>query len=389
MNSGRMVFAQLLDFLPKHEFHKCVQRYCGQHRLRKFSCFDQFLCMAYAQLTGRDSLRNLEICLRVLRPKLYHAGFRGEVSRSTLADANHNRDWRIYADFAHVLIGQARALYADDAFAVDLDQAAYAFDSTTIDLCLALFPWAKFRRRKGAVKLHTMIDLRGNIPCFIHITHGKTHDVNALDHLSLEAGAFYMLDRGYIDFRRLAVFARRPAFFVTRSKKNLDCERRCSRQVDKSTGLRCDQTIVLKGIKSARDYPDSLRRISYVDNLTEKRLVFLTNNFNLPAIVIPQLYKCRWQVELFFKWIKQHLCIKSFLGNSENAVKTQVWIAISVYALVAILKKQLRLDNSPNEIHQILGATLFEKTLVSSMFSCENHLIEDPSRPKQLSLFDF
>ena len=389
MNSGRTVFAQLLDFLPLHEFHKCVRRYGGQHRLRKFSCFDQFLGMAYAQLTGRDSLRNLETCLRVLRPKLYHAGFRGEVSRSTLADANHNRDWRIYADFAQVLIGQARALYADDAFAVDLDQAAYAFDSTTIDLCLSLFPWAKFRRRKGAVKLHSMIDLRGNIPCFIHITHGKTHDVNALDHLPLEAGAFYMLDRGYIDFRRLAVFTRRPAFFVTRSKKNLDCERRCSRRVDKSTGLRCDQTIVLKGIKSARDYPDSLRRISYVDAVTENRLVFLTNNFNLPAIVIPQLYKCRWQVELFFKWIKQHLCIKSFLGNSENAVRTQVWIAISVYVLVAILKKELRIDNSPNEIHQILGATLFEKTLVSSMFSCGNHLVEDPSRPKQLSLFDF
>jgi hypothetical protein len=345
--------------------------------------------MAYAQLTGRDSLRNLETCLRVLRPKLYHAGFRGEISRSTLADANHNRDWRIYADFAQVLIGQARGLCADDAFAVDLDQAAYAFDSTTIDLCLKLFPWAKFRRRKGAVKLHTMIDLRGNIPCFIRITHGKTHDVNALDHLPLEAGAFYMMDRGYVDFRRLAVFTRRAAFFVIRSKKNLDCERRCSRRVDKSTGLRCDQTIVLKGIKTARDYPDSLRRISYVDAITEKRLVFLTNNFNLPAIVVPQLYKCRWQVELFFKWIKQHLCIKTFLGNSENAVKTQVWIAVCVYALVAILKKELHIDNSPNEIHQILGATLFEKTLVSSMFPCENHPIDNSPCPKQLSLFDF
>lgn len=389
MNSGRSVFAQLLDFLPMHEFHKCVHRYGGQRRLRKFSCFDQFLCMAYAQLTGRDSLRHLETCLRILHPKLYHAGFRGEISRSTLADANQNRDWRIYADLAQFLIGQARDLYSDDSFAVALKQAAYAFDSTTVDLCLKLFPWAKFRRRKGAVKLHTMIDLRGNIPCFIRITDGKTHDVNALDHLTLEAGAFYMMDRGYVDFRRLSVFTHQAAFFVTRSKKNLDCERRISRRVDKSTGLRCDQTIVLKGIKTARAYPDSLRRISYVDAITEKRLVFLTNNFNLPAIVIPQLYKCRWQVELFFKWIKQHLCIKSFLGNSENAVKTQVWIAVCVYVLVAILKKQLRLDNSLNEILQILGVTLFEKTLVSSMFSCENHQIEDPSRPKQLSLFDF
>ena len=294
MNAGRSIFSQLIDFLPKHDFHTCVRRYGGQRRLRSLSCLDQFLSMAFAQLTYRDSLRDIETCLRVLGPRLYHSGFRGDISRSTLADANQNRDWRIYADFAQVLIGRARTLYAKDGFGVALEQTAYAFDSTTIDLCLTLFPWARFRRRKAAVKLHTLIDLRGNIPCFICVTDGKTHDVNALDQLPLEAGAFYMIDRGYIDFRRLAYFTKHSAFFVTRAKKNFDYNRRCSRSVDKSTGLRSDQTVVLGGIQSAHDYPDPLRRVSYSDNTTRKRLVFLTNNFTLPALAIPQLYKRRW-----------------------------------------------------------------------------------------------
>ena len=388
MNAGRSIFSQLIDFLPKHDFHTCVRRYGGQRRLRSLSCLDQFLSMAFAQLTYRDSLRDIETCLRVLGPRLYHSGFRGDISRSTLADANQNRDWRIYADFAQVLIGRARTLYAKDGFGVALEQTAYAFDSTTIDLCLTLFPWARFRRRKAAVKLHTLIDLRGNIPCFICVTDGKTHDVNALDQLPLEAGAFYMIDRGYIDFRRLAYFTKHSAFFVTRAKKNFDYNRRCSRSVDKSTGLRSDQTVVLGGIQSAHDYPDPLRRVSYSDNTTRKRLVFLTNNFTLPALAIPQLYKRRWQVELFFKWIKQHLCIKTFYGTSENAVKTQVWIAISVYVLVALVKKELRLDNSLSEILQILSVTLFEKMPISSMFLSETLQVEKEPCHKQLTLFD-
>ena len=316
MNSGRSIFAQLMDFLPKHEFHKCVRRYRGDRRLRSFSCFDQFLCMAFAQLTYRESLRDIETCLRAMSSKLYHAGFRGNISRSTLADANEKRDWRIYGDFANLLIARARQLYAHDAFGVDLDQPAYAFDSTTIDLCLALFPWARFRRRKGAVKLHTLIDLHGNIPCFIHITHGKTNDVKALDQLVPEAGAFYMMDRGYVDFRRLYVFTQSLAFFVIRAKRNMDYARRSRRRVDKNTGLRSDQTIVLQGPKTSQQYPVPLRRISYYDADTDKRFVFLTNNFDLPALTIPRLYKCRWQVELFFKWIKQHLRIKGFYGTS-------------------------------------------------------------------------
>ncbi len=339
MNSGRTVFAQLFDFLPKHEFNKCIHRYRGHRRLRKFSCLDQFLCMAFAQLTYRDSLRDIETCLRAMSGNLYHAGFRGKVSRSTLAD-----------------------LYANDAFAVDLDQPAYAFDSTTIDLCLSLFPWAKFRKRKGAVKLHTLIDLHGNIPCFIHITDGKTNDVKALDELVPEPGAFYMMDRGYVDFRRLHRFTESLAFFVIRAKRNMDYARRSRRRVDKSTGLRSDQSIVLQGLKTSLQYPVPLRRISYHDADTDKRFVFLTNNFQLPAITIPQLYKCRWQVELFFKWIKQHLRIKGFYGTSPNAVRTQVWISISVYVLVAILKKELKLNRRLSEILQILSITLFEKS---------------------------
>jgi len=339
---GQFVFSQLMDFLPRREFNACVERYGGDRRERGFSCRDQFLCLGFAQLTFRESLRDIEICLRALGPKLYHAGFRGKVSPSTLAEANRRHDWRIYADFAQVLIRRARKLYAQEPLGVDLKQTIYAFDSTTIDLCLSLFPWAKFRRRKGAVKLHTLLDLRGNIPCFVHISHGKTPDVTILDQLSIEPGAFYVMDRGYIDFERLYRFTRRAAFFVTRAKRNFDYTRRARRVVDKITGLRSDQTIVLAGPKSSRLYPDPLRRIAFYDIERQRRLVFLTNNFTLPALTIARLYKCRWQVELFFKWIKQHLRFKAFYGASDNAVKTQVWIAISMYVLVAIVKKESR-----------------------------------------------
>jgi transposase len=362
MHAGRFLFAQLMALLPKRDFDRCVHKYRGNYRTRRFSCFDQFLCMAFAQLTYRVSLRDIEICLNSLKPKLYHAGFRGNIARNTLAKANQHRDWRIYADFAGILIAQARRLYAGDPLSLELEQTVYAFDSTTIDLCLALFPWARFRQRKGAVKLHTLIDLRGNIPCFVHISSGKMHDVNALDHLPLEPGAFYVMDRGYIDFRRLYVFQLQMAFFVTRAKKNLQYRCRTQRRVDKSTGLRCDQTIVLTGSNTATEYPVPLRRVKYVDPETGKRLVFLTNNWVLDALTIAQLYKCRWQVELFFKWIKQHLRIKAFYGTSENAVKTQVWIAISVYVHVAIVKKELKLKRSLNDILQILSLTLFDCT---------------------------
>jgi hypothetical protein len=389
MHTGKFVFAQLMAFLPKRDFDRCVLKYRGNYRTRRFSCFDQFLCMAFAQLTYRDSLRDIEICLTSLKAKLYHVGIRGNLARSTLADANQNRDWRIYADFAGILIARARILYAGDSLSVDLEETVYAFDSTTIDLCLALFPWARFRRRKGAVKLHTLIDLRGNIPCFVYISSGKLHDVNALDHLPLEPGAFYIMDRGYIDFARLYRFQMNMAFFVTRAKKNLQCRCRAKRTVDKTTGLRCDQTIVLTGPKTATEYPLPLRRIKYVDPETGKRLVFLTNNFVLDALTIAKLYKCRWQVELFFKWIKQNLRIKSFFGTSENAVKTQVWIAISVYVLVAIVKKELALDRSPNEILQILSLTLFEKTPLFQALAEQNVPNGNEANPNQLPLFDF
>jgi len=389
MNSGQIVFAQLLDFLPMHQFRRCVKRYRGNHRIRSFSCFDQFLCMAFAQLTYRESLRDIKTCLEAMRPKLYHAGFRGRIRRSTLADANESRDWRIYADFAHVLIATAQKLYAQDSFAVTLKQAAYAFDSTTIDLCLALFPWAQFRRRKGAVKLHTLLDLRGGIPCFIYISHGKTHDVRGLDELMIEPGAFYIMDRGYVDFARLHRFTRSMAFFVVRSKSNLDFSRRLYHPVDKTTGLRSDQTIVLGGPKTSQAYPDVLRRVHYRDPETDKRFVFLTNNFEQPALVIAQLYKGRWQVELFFKWIKQHLRIKAFYGTSENAVKTQVWVAIAVYVLVAIVKKQLGVDRSLYEILQILSITLFEKTPDLQALLTSYDQLEIPHDHNQLLLFDF
>jgi hypothetical protein len=388
MDSGKLVFAQLMDFVPRHDFDACVRRYDGDHRLRGFSCRDQFLCLAFAQLTFRESLRDIETCLRALQPKLYHAGFRGKVSRSTLADANRAHDWRIFGDFAQVLIGRARKLYADEPLGAELKQTAYALDSTTIDLCLSLFPWARFRRRKGAVKLHTLLDLRGNIPCFVRISDGKTHDVTVLDHLPIETGAFYVMDRGYIDFRRLYRFTTCSASFVTRAKRGLDFTRRARRRVDKTTGLRSDQTIVLAGPKTSRLYPDPLRRIAFYDTENERRFVFLTNNFTLPALTIAKLYKCRWQVELFFKWIKQHLRIKSFYGTSDNAVRTQVWIAISAYVLVAIVKKELGVDRSLSEILQILSLTLFEKTPIFQALSESKPQNLEPPLPNQLSLFD-
>jgi hypothetical protein len=388
MHTGSFLFSQLMAFLPKREFDRCVRKYRGNYRTRKFSCFDQFLCMTFAQLTYRTSLRDIEICLNSMKAKLYHVGIRGKVARNTLAQANQNRDWRIYSDFAKILIAYARKLYAGDSLSIDLEQTVYAFDSTTIDLCLALFPWARFRRSKGAVKLHTLIDLRGNIPCFVHVSTGKMHDVKALDLLVLEPGAFYVMDRGYIDFARLYVFQANMAFFVTRAKKNLQYRCRQKRTIDKLTGLRCDQTIRLTGVKTADEYPVLLRRIKYVDPGTGKRLVFLTNNFVLDALTIARLYKCRWQVELFFKWIKQHLRIKAFYGTSENAVKTQVWIAISAYVLVAIVKRELKLDRSLNEILQILSLGLFEKTpLIQALSRQIAPKVSEPGH-KQLSLFD-
>jgi hypothetical protein len=362
VNQGRTVFSQLLNFLPDREFRRCVARYGGDVRPRGFSCWDQYLAMAFAQLTYRDGLRDIEACLRSLGGKLYHMGFHGRVARSTLADANDAHDWRIYADFAQVLIGIARPLYASDPIGVDLDQSLYALDSTTIDLCLSLFPWAKFRKHKAAVKMHTLLDLHGNIPTFISITEGKVHDVNILDEILPEAGAIYVMDRGYIDFERLYVFTLSSAFFVVRTKSNVVLQRRYSHAVDNSTGVRSDHTVILTAFDSAKVYPDALRRVSYLDVETRKRFKFLTNNFALPAFTIAQIYKSRWQVELFFKWIKQHLRIKAFYGTGENAVKTQIWIAVSVYVLVALVRKRLGLQASLYQILQILSVTLFEKT---------------------------
>ena len=351
-----------MDFLPRRDFNRCVARYDGNRRVHSFSCMDQFLCMAFAQITGRESLRDIETCLRSMGPKLYHAGIHGKVSRSTLADANESRDWRIWADLAQALISRARALYAHEDIGVELDATAYAFDSTTIDLCLSLFPWARFRKTKAAVKAHTLLDLRGAIPCFVHVTAGCVHDLKVLDILPLEPGAFYILDRGYIDWARLHRFVEEAAFFIIRSKRNLEFTRRISRSVDKSAGLRCDQTVTLTNPQSFDLYPQPLRRIAYVDADTGKRYVFLTNSFSLPALTVARLYKCRWQVELFFKWVKQHLRIKSFFGTSENAVKTQIWIAMVVYVLVAIVRKELHAERSLYEIHQILSISLFEKS---------------------------
>jgi Domain of unknown function (DUF4372)/Transposase DDE domain len=346
MNTGKTIFAQLMEFLPAHEFRKCVNRYAGHHKVKSFTCWDQFLSLAFAQLTFRESLRDIQTCLRAAQPKLYHMGFRGQVSRNTLANANQVRDWRIYADFAQLLIGIARPLYADDPFGVDLDQTVYALDSTTIDLCLNLFPWAKFRKKKGAVKLHTLLDLRGNLPTLIFITHGKVHDIQILDRLWVQPGAFYLMDRAYLDFARLYHIHQSSAFFITRAKSNFRFKRRYSHPVKKSAGLQCDQTVLLTGFYARKDYPEKLRRIRFLDLQKNQRIVLLTNNFSLSAPIITELYRCRWQIELFFKWIKQHLRIKAFYGTSENAVKTQIWIAISVYVLVAIVKKRLNLDLS-------------------------------------------
>jgi len=389
MYSGRIVFSQLMDFLPKHDFDKCVRRYRGNQRVRKFSCYDQFLCMAFAQLTYRESLRDIETCLRAMEPKLYHAGIRSRISRSTLADANETRSWRIHADFAQVLIGTARKLYANDDFGLELDQTVYALDASTIDLCLALFPWAKFRKHKAAVKLHTLLDLRGGIPTLVIITPGRVHDVNILDRLFFEPGAIYVMDRGYVDFARLYKLHRSSAFFVTRAKKNFNFNRVYSHAVDKSSGLQCDQTVHLKGFYAKKDYPDKLRRIRYYDAETGKRFVFLTNNFNLPALTIAKLYQHRWQVELFFKWIKQHLRIKAFYGTSENAVKTQIWIAISIYVLVSIVKRRMGLDRSLYTILQVLSVTLFEKTPILQVLSQPDYTFQEDDSHKQLILFDF
>src|SRR5437867_1847925 len=377
-----------MDHLPRYEFQKCVSRYHGEYQQKSFSCWDQYLAMAFAQLTYRESLRDIEACLRSMSGKLYHVGFRGQVSRSTLADANETHDWRIYADFAQVLIGIARPLYARDPIGVDLDQSVYALDSTTIDLCLSLFPWAKFRRHKGAVKMHTLLDLHGNIPTFISITNGKVHDVNILDEIAPEAGAFYVMDRGYVDFERLYVFTLSAAFFVVRTKSNILIQRRYSHPVDKATGVRSDHTVILTAINSVKAYPDQLRRVSYLDVKTKKRFKFLTNNFMLPALTIAQIYKSRWQVELFFRWIKMHLRIKAFYGTSENAVKTQIWIAVSIYVLVAIVRKRLGLDVSLYQILQSLSVTLFEKTPILQALQSPDSQDDLLVSANQLNLFD-
>jgi len=387
MNVGRTVFSQLIEYLPSKEFQKCVARYDGDSRFRGFSCWDQLLAMTFAQLTYRESLRDIEACLRSMSGKLYHMGLRGKVARSTLGDANEAHDWRIYADFAQVLIGIARPLHVRDPIGVDLTQSLYALDSTTIDLCLSLFPWAKFRKHKAAVKMHTLLDLHGNIPTFISITNGKVHDVNILDEILPEAGAFYVMDRGYVDFERLYVFTLSAAFFVVRTKSNVILQRRYSRPVDKTTGVRSDHTVVLTAIGSATVYPEALRRVSYLDVETRKRFKFLTNNFILPAVTIAQIYKSRWQVELFFKWIKQHLRIKAFYGTSENAVKTQIWIAVSVYVLVAIVRKRLLLSISLYQVLQILSVTLFEKTPILQALQPPDSQEDSPDDSNQLNLF--
>ena len=388
MNIGRTVFSQLIEHLPGKEFQKCVARYDGDARLRGFSCWDQLLAMSFAQLTYRESLRDIEACLRSMSGKLYHMGLRGKVARSTLGDANEVHDWRIYADFAQVLIAIARPLHARDAIGVDLSQSLYALDSTTIDLCLSLFPWAKFRKQKAAIKMHTLLDLHGNIPTFISITDGTAHDVNILDEIMPEAGAFYVMDRGYVDFERLYIFTLSSAFFVVRTKSNVLLQRRYSHPVDRTTGVRSDHTVILTTFDSASAYPDNLRRVSYLDIDTRKRFKFLTNNFTLPAVTIAQIYKSRWQVELFFKWIKQHLRIKAFYGTSENAVKTQIWIAVSVYVLVAIVRKRLMLPISLYQILQILSVTLFEKTPILQALQPSDSQEDLLDNSNQLNLFN-
>jgi len=388
MNKGKMVFSQLMEFAPLHEFRKCVERYNGEYRIKEFSCWDQFLCMSFAQLTFRESLRDIKTCLRTQKQKLYHLGIRGGVSRNTLANANSRRDWRIYQDFALILIQTAKKLYANDKFSVSLDNATYALDSTTIDLCLSLFDWARFRKTKAAIKLHTILDLRGNIPSVVLISSGKLHDVNILDELVFEAGAIYIMDRGYLDFARLYKVDQSSAFFVTRSKKNTKFIRHKSCETDRSTGVIADQIVTLATQKSKEGYPDKLRRVVYRDFTTNKRLTFITNNFTLSTKTIADIYKARWQVELFFKWIKQHLRIKSFFGTSENAVKTQVWICIATYVLVATVKKRLKIDHSLYSILQILSISIFEKTPFLQLFYDQFISSDEEGAPNQLKLFD-
>jgi len=389
MYESQIVFSQLIEFLPQYEFRKCVERYQGNYYAKSFSCWDQFLCMSFAQLTYRESLRDIESCLRSLKNKLYHMGIRGNVSRSTLAYANEKRDWRIYADFAQTLIHKAKKLYINEPFGVDINETVYALDSTTIDLCLSLFPWAQFRKHKGAIKMHTLLHLRGSIPEFIRITDGTVHDVNILDELYPEPGSLYIMDRGYTDFARLYILTQCLAFFIIRAKSNLDFKRIVSETIDRSTGVLCDQTIVLAGVKTSQYYPEKLRRVKYHDSETNKTLVFLTNNFNLSAVTIAELFRCRWQIELFFKWIKQHLRIKAFYGTSENAVKTQIWIAVSMYLLVAIMKKVLKIELSLYTILQILSVTVFEKMPILQVLTDSDCMNVRYHNPNQLNLFDF
>jgi hypothetical protein len=388
MHVGKLVFAQVMEHLPRSTFHRCVQRYDGQYKVQRFSCLDQYLCMAFAQLTYRESLRDIEACLRAQSAKLYHMGFRAQVARNTLANANATRDWRIYCELAQSLIRTARRLYATEPFGVDLAETVYALDSTTIDLCLSVFPWAPFRTREAAIKLHTLLDLRGNIPSFLCISDGKMHDVNILDQLVPEPGAFYLMDRGYIDFERLGRFAAAGSFFVTRARSNLKFQRQYSRPVDRTTGLRCDQTVLLTWFYSRKGFPTPLRRIRFKDPTSQKTFIFLTNQFALPALTITHLYRQRWQIELFFKWIKQHLRIKTFFGTSENAVKTQIWIAISTYVLVAIVKKRLSLSASLYEILQILSLTMFEQIPLPQLLTFSEPDVVTPDSANQLILFD-
>jgi len=388
MNQGQTIFAQIINYIPKHKFGFCIKKYRGSYKVQSFTCWEQFLVMAFAQLTYRESLRDIEICLRAMQNKLYHIGIRSKISRSTLAYTNQNRDWRIYADFAFILINEAKELYKDDKFFKELDETVYALDSTTIDLCLSLFPWAKFRKTKSAIKIHTLLNLQNNIPSFFSITDGSVHDVNILDELITEMGAIYVVDKGYIDFERLYKLNLNSAFFVTRAKSNFQFKRIYSHKVDKSLGLICDQSIHLTGFYSVKDYPEKLRRIKYYDSENNRKLIFITNNFRLPAITIANLFKQRWQIELFFKWIKQNLKIKSFYGNSANAVKTQVCIAISIYVLLAIIKKKLKIEHSLYTFLQLVSISIFEKMPIISMFSDSDFINEIDHDPNQLSLFN-
>lgn len=388
MNIGQTVFSQLIDFLPRHKFRECVARYNGNYNIKSFSCWEQFLCMSFAQLTYRESLRDIESCLRAIQPKLYHMGMKSKVSRSTLADANEKRDWRIYADFAHILISTAQEMYRKDEFGKELEQTVYAFDATTIDVCLSLFPWAKYRKQKGGIKLHTLLDVQTSIPTFITLTAAKVHDVNILDLLIPEVGAFYVMDRGYIDFARLYVLHECHSYFVTRAKSNMDYKRIYSHPVDRTTGVICDQIISLTGFYASKDFPDKLRRIKYYDIGQNRSFVFLTNNFQLQTLLIAKLYKDRWQIELFFKWMKQHLRIKSFYGTSENAVKTQIWIAVTIYLLIAIIKKQLNINLSLYTFLQILSISIFEKSPILQLVNTHEYTIEITNTHNQLDLFD-